>query len=193
MLDGLMSYAAETTGSPYNESIYMLDNPGGYDTGNGSYDHIGAGINMWAASSEENTSESDSYGGGYQDYSYESTDFWLELSTDTGLVISGWGDMGYRFHNFSTGTDFQGETGSLSDFTLGAGVWTITFADMGYGDEYTHEDYWENEDGSEWYDNYFYSYSANGGITIGVGVPAPGALALLGLAGLSTRRRRRRC
>ena len=191
MLDGWMNYAAETSGSPYNESIYMLDNPGGYDTGSGSYDHIGAGIDMWAASSEQQTSESDSSGSVYEDYWYESTDFWLELSTDTGLVISGWGDMGYRFHNLSTGTDFQGETGSLSDFTLGAGVWNITFADMGYGDENANEDYWESEDGSEWYYSSSYSYSTNGGMNIDVGVPAPGALALLGLAGLSTRRRRR--
>ena len=191
MLDGWMNYNAEVNGSPYGETINMLDYPGGYDTGSGSYDHTSPGISMWAASSENNTSESDSYGGGYEDYWYESTDFWLELSTDTGLVISGWGDMGYRFQNLSTGADFQGETGSLSEFTLGAGVWTITFADMGYGDGYTNEDYWESEDGSEWYYSYSYSYSANGGMTIDVGVPAPGALALLGLAGLSTRRRRR--
>ena len=191
MLDGAMNYDSDMGGSTYNQYIYMLDYPGGYDTGSGSYDHTGPGIDMWAASSESSTSESDSYGGGYEDYWYESTDFGLQISTDTGLVISGWGDMGYRFRNIATGADFQGATGTLSQFTLGAGVWSISFADMGYGEGYTNEDYWESEDGSEWYYSYSYSYSANGGMSIDVGVPAPGAIALLGLAGLCTRRRRR--
>jgi MYXO-CTERM domain-containing protein len=148
-------------------------------------------MDMWAAASEYASSESDSGGNGFEEYWYESTDFWLELSTDTGLVFNGWGDMGYRFRNLSTGADFQGATGTLSEFTLGAGVWTIQFADMGYGESSTTEDYWESEDGSEWYYSYYSSSSANGGMTIDVGVPAPGAIALLGLAGLGVRRRRR--
>jgi hypothetical protein len=62
---------------------------------------------------------------------------------------------------------------------------------MGYGEQSTTEDYWESEEGSEWYYSYSYDYMANGGMTIGVGVPAPGAIAILSLASLGTCRRRR--
>lgn len=188
--DGWMNYNAETDWNPWSESVWMPNYPGGYDTGNGSYDHIQPGMDMWAAYSTSTTSESSSYGDVWDSQYFESTDFWLNISTDTGLVIDGWGDMGYRFRNLSTGADFTGMTGSLSQFTLGAGTWTITFADMGHGEGNTSEDYWESEDGSEWYYSYSSYYNANGGMSIDVGVPAPGALALLGMVGLAQRRRR---
>ncbi|MCH2137963.1 MAG: hypothetical protein MK074_02805 [Phycisphaerales bacterium] len=191
MSEGWMNYGADYNWSPYSETINMLDYPGGYNTGNGMYDTIGSGIDMWAAYSESSSSESNSWGDSWDTYEYESTDFWLQISTDTGLVIDGWGDMGYRFQNSATGADFTGATGNLSEFTLGAGTWTITFADMGHGEGSSYEDYWESEDGSEWYYSYQSSYSANGGMTIDVGVPGPSVVALFGIAGLAGRRRRR--
>ncbi len=191
MVDGVMNYSAEYNLDSYYESIFMLDYPGGYDTGNGSYNTIGPGIHMQAGVSDTQSSESGSDGNVWDESWHESTDFWLQIATDTGLVISGLGDMGYRFQNFATGTVFTGETGTLADFTLGPGIWTITFSDMGYGEGQTYEDYWESEDGSEWYYSYSSSYYASGTMTIDVGVPAPSALALLGIAGLAGRRRRR--
>lgn len=191
MNEGWMNYNAEYDWNPYSETINMLDYPGGYNTGNGMYDTIGSGIDMWAAYSTSYSSESSSGGDVYDTSYFESTDFWLVITTDTGLVINGWGDMGYRFQNSTTGADFTGATGTLGDFTLGAGTWTISFADMGHGEGSSSEDYWESEDGSEWYYSYQSSYSANGGMTIDVGVPGPSAVALLGIAGFAGRRRRR--
>ena len=189
---GDMYYMSEYDFSSYEDMIYMPDYPNGYDTGNGSYDQLTPGMSMWAASSSSYWDEYDSDGNSQSEYFYEETQFWLNISTDIGLVISGYGDMGYSFVNAITGTQFSGMTENLNEFTLGAGTWYITFADMGYGQQNTTDDYWESEDGSEWYSYYSSNYNANGGMSIAVGIPGPGAIALLSIASLGRPGRRRR-
>ncbi len=111
--------------------------------------------------------------------------FSAEISATDSISLSGWGNMEYQIFDANENEVFTGMTGDLDSLQLTVGLWRIVIRGS---EDYADGSGYSYEKGDYYY--WGHDYSADGGVDI-TAVPTPGALALLGLVGISTRRRRR--
>jgi len=150
----------------------------------------------WSVSDDELSFQSS-----YSDWSYDTADsngnsngyaeedhwgfFSAEISATDNILMNGWGNMKYQIFDADGNEDFTGMTGDLDSLQLTTGVYTIViFGSNEYADGGSYN-YSKGD-----YDYWGHDYDAEGGVNI-TAVPTPGALALLGLVGVATRRRRK--
>ena len=113
------------------------------------------------------------------------------LVTDE-VQLVGWGDLGFTLTDEDGNTS---EAAALSDISggvvLSTGVYALRVTDWGFGQNGGYSNnYWEStEEGEYWDYSYAQTYNYYGRFNFAA-VPAPGAVGLLALAGICTRRRR---
>lgn len=178
-------------GWDYDEDVsdaYSLnDSPNGYT---GEY-------SSWSVSDESISFQASYSAYNYDTYNWETGNsngyaesgqggsFVIDIAAIEAVSLTGWGNMMYRVFDDTGDQILEGMSGDLAGLQLGSGQWTLrllgssTYAE---GGSFSYTDDWG-------YDYWGENYNAEGGFSI-TAVPAPSALALLGLAGLAARRRR---
>tara|TARA_Y100000589_G_scaffold39085_1_gene32757 strand:+ start:1308 stop:1964 length:657 start_codon:yes stop_codon:yes gene_type:complete len=171
-----------------SDSYSLTDSPNGYTGQYSSWSVSDESISFQASYDIYNydTYNWDTgYSNGYAESGHGGS-FVIDIAAIEAFSLTGWGNMMYRVFDDAGDQILEGMTGDLAGLQLGAGQWTLRLlgsSSYANGGSFSYTDDWG-------YDYWGDDYDAEGGFDI-TAVPAPSALALLGLSGLAARRRRR--
>lgn len=127
----------------------------------------------------------------WEEMSYAYIDMTMTFTTTEEISLSGFGDLGFKLTDINGTSDAAALSSIENGLVLAAGTYTLQVTDFGFGttDSWSNNYYEDTPEGPYWDYSWGDSYYYGGGFEFGA-VPAPGAIALLALAGIQRRRRK---